>query len=267
MPIEPVHQAQHPDDGEEIDEYAQSRGGREALNSLNVVGNGAEQDARLMAVVISQRKALQMVVGAHPQVVRHPLAYTLGVIVIDVGREGSDFHLARAHPTSQRSYKVIEPAGKMMRSDNIVENDFQRPGASQTHQGLDRHGDQYEEESSAIRANELANQPRHTASLVAIGRVCKFGFLPWKAWLICFRSCVAGIRSGHSSDIRCVRVTQLRIAAVSAKYNAKCPPSLARFEGEVSSGACVQFEIKCERTRCDRGRAGISEGTGGEQVI
>ncbi len=235
----------------------------------------------LVAVVISQRKALQMVVGAHAQIVRHPLTYTLGVIVIDVGREGADhrdqyradgrdgcdFHLARAHPTSQRSYKVIEPAGKMMRSDNIVENDFQRPRASQTHQGLDRHGDQYEEESSAIRANELANQPRHTASLVAISRACRFGFLPWEAWLICFRSCAAGIRSGHSSDIRCVRVTQLRIAAVSAKYNAKCPPSLARFGGEVSSGACVQFEIKCERTRCDRGRAGISEGTGGEQVI
>src|SRR5271156_42755 len=143
-----------------------------------------------------------MLVGAHSQIVRHPLTYALGVIVVDVGREradhrnqdcaegrdGCDFHLAGAEPTGRRRDKVIEPARKMMRSDYIIESDFHRPRAGETHQRLEHHGDQYDEKGSPIRPNQLANQAQHVASLMAIGRACKFGHLPWWAWLICFRS-------------------------------------------------------------------------------
>ena len=152
--IEPEHQTDHPDDRQEIDQNAQGRRRGKVFYRLNVIGNGAEQRAGLVAVVVGQRKALKMVIRPHAEVMRHPLAHAFGVVVVDVGSERAnhrdqhrserryrgDSHFAGAQSSSHRAYKVIEPFGKMMRSDDIVENYFQRPRPGEAHQRLDQHG-------------------------------------------------------------------------------------------------------------------------------
>ena len=50
------------------------RGLRKILNGLNVRGKRAEQRAQIMSVVIVQGELLQMIVGAHAQIVGDPLA-------------------------------------------------------------------------------------------------------------------------------------------------------------------------------------------------
>src|SRR5579863_5572310 len=84
VPIEPEHETEHPDNRQQIDKNTQGRRRCEVLNRLDVIGNGAQQLSSLMAVVISQRQALQMVVGSHAEIMCHPLADALGVVVIDV---------------------------------------------------------------------------------------------------------------------------------------------------------------------------------------
>jgi len=52
-----------------------------------------------------------------------------------------------------------------MRSDDIIENYFQRPRTSEAHQGLDHHREEYDEKRSSIRPYEFTDQARHTAPL------------------------------------------------------------------------------------------------------
>ena len=40
-----------------------------------------------MAIEIAERKSLQLVVGAHTEIICNPLSHALGVVVRDVGRE------------------------------------------------------------------------------------------------------------------------------------------------------------------------------------
>ena len=54
-----------------------------------------------------------------------------------------------------------------MRSDDIIENYFQWPRASEAHQGLDHHREEYDEKRSSIRPYEFTDQARHTASFFA----------------------------------------------------------------------------------------------------
>ena len=43
-----------------------------------------------MRVVVAEREPLQMLVGAHPEIVGDPLAHAGGVIVRDVGGDRAD---------------------------------------------------------------------------------------------------------------------------------------------------------------------------------
>ena len=66
------------------------RGGRrEALDGLDVGGNGAEDRPGLMGVVVAKRQALQMMIHAQAEVVGDVLANAFGVVVVDVGRDSS----------------------------------------------------------------------------------------------------------------------------------------------------------------------------------
>jgi len=58
---------------------------------------------------------------------------------------------------------------------------------------------------------------------MAIGRACKFGHLPWWAWLICFRSMLpeSGAET-HPTSVASEWHIDV-VAAVRAKYTAKMP--------------------------------------------
>jgi hypothetical protein len=90
VPIEPEHQTEHGNDSEQVNQDVQGRGGGEALDGLNIGGHRAQKSPRLMGIVVAERKALQMVVGPHAQIISHPLADTLGVIVVDIARDRAD---------------------------------------------------------------------------------------------------------------------------------------------------------------------------------
>ena len=82
--FQPEHEAEHADDGQQIGEDVERRRRRKALDGLDVVGDGRQQRAGLVAVVVAERKMLQMVIDSHAQIVRHPLADTFRVIVVDI---------------------------------------------------------------------------------------------------------------------------------------------------------------------------------------
>ena len=60
------------------------RGRGEVLDGLDVVGDRAQEGAGLVGVVVGEREVLEMIVDAHAQIVRHPLADAFGVIVLDI---------------------------------------------------------------------------------------------------------------------------------------------------------------------------------------
>jgi hypothetical protein len=93
-----------------------------------------------MAIEIVQREALQMVVGPHAEIVGDPLSHALRVIVRDIGGErphhsdnhhhdrssSSDLHFGAA---GQHWFQdVVEPRGELVAADNVIQNDFERPG-------------------------------------------------------------------------------------------------------------------------------------------
>ena len=90
IPVEPEHEADHANDREQIHGDTERRGTGELLDGIHVVGDGAEHRAGLVRIVESQREALQMVISAHAQVVRDPLADAFGVVILDVRGERAD---------------------------------------------------------------------------------------------------------------------------------------------------------------------------------
>ena len=153
IPVQIKHDEQHADDGQHINGDIESRAGGEGLNGLHVRGNGAEQRASLMLIVVGEGKLLQVMVGAHAEIVGDPLADAGGVVVGDVGGGsaeegdddggdrggGRDLHFATA--VQERAEQMLEPGAEFVRANDIVENDFQGPGSSDTHDGLNDHGD------------------------------------------------------------------------------------------------------------------------------
>ena len=103
VPIEPEHEAEDPDDGQEIDQQAQSVRGREILDGGDVAGDRGQQRAGLLFIEIRQREALQVIVNADAQVVRHPLTHAFGVVVIDVA--GDRTHRRDQHHADPRQQR------------------------------------------------------------------------------------------------------------------------------------------------------------------
>ena len=90
------------DDRQEIDGDSQRGRTRELLNGIDVVGDGAQHRAGLMAVVVAQRELLQMVVCAHAQVMGDPLARAFRVVILNIGRDGSDERNRHERQSRQR---------------------------------------------------------------------------------------------------------------------------------------------------------------------
>src|SRR5437773_8288109 len=102
--------------------------------------------------------------GPYPQIVRDPLSDALGVVVSDVRcccanrgdqhRGGcSDYGYVHFACTAWRVRRQgrREPSMEMVTPDDVVQDDFERPRPSQTHQGLDDHGHKYDRESPTVR--------------------------------------------------------------------------------------------------------------------
>ena len=102
IPVEPEHQAYHADNRQQVDSDSQRGRTRKLLNGIDVVGDRAEHRAGLMAVVIAQRELLQMVVRAHAQVMGNPLAHAFRVVILNVGRDGSDERNRHERESCQR---------------------------------------------------------------------------------------------------------------------------------------------------------------------
>ena len=168
VPVEPEHDEQHPDDRQQVDEDAERSGRGEVLDRLHVGGDGGEERADLVGVVVAEREALQVLVDPHAQVVRDVLADALGVVVLDVAREGAerrdDDHHDPGHEgelhlvgAERDDAQPVEPFRCLVRADDVVEDDLQRPRRGQAHRRLDEHGDEDEHERPPIGPQQLAD--------------------------------------------------------------------------------------------------------------
>ena len=151
IPIEPEHDDEHRDDGEDIHQNAQRGRGGEGLNGLHISRDGAEQRPGLVRIVVTQRELLQMLICAHTQIVSDPLAHAGGVIVRKIGGDSADYrdhhhshgggrrYLHFAGPAQQRFQQMVQPMRKLVAAHDIVQNNFQRPRACDACRGLQQH--------------------------------------------------------------------------------------------------------------------------------
>src|SRR5262249_20572752 len=119
VPVEPEHDAEHADDGEQIDEDAERGGRSEALDGLDVRGKGAENCAGLVGTVVAEREPLQMVIHPHAEIVSNPLARAFCVVVVDVGGDGANDCDDNEGESSENGY-VGPRTGCEHRADQVV---------------------------------------------------------------------------------------------------------------------------------------------------
>ena len=182
IPIEPEHDSQHPYDGQQVDQDTERSRRSETLDGLDVRGQRGQDWSRLVGVVVAQRQALQVVVYTHAQVVRDPLADTLGVVVVDVARQsphqcyhqhgrprdGGEFHLVTAQVDEAQR---VKPTGGLVAPDHVVKDDLERPRPGQRHRCLNQHGRQDDHYPAVIGPQEIL----HQAELVAGGSLSAGG--------------------------------------------------------------------------------------------
>ena len=135
VPIEPEHQADHEDDGDDVDDDAQRRRRGKALDRRNVAGDGRHQRAGLRRIVESQRKPMEMLVNANPQIVGDPLPNACRVVIVDIGRDRADNRDdQRGDAGEQRDAKRVaskavvvrplQPMRQVVLSERIVEHEL-----------------------------------------------------------------------------------------------------------------------------------------------
>ena len=175
--VEVEHHADHADDGQRINQDAEQRRRGEVLDRAHVVGDRAQHIADLVGVVILEREALEMMVEAMAQVVRHILGDALGVVIVNVARDRADQrnkHRAGRRHAGQRhgvlaERKIPQPPQKLRQlvlPDHVIENDLQRPRRGDAHRRLEEHRDEDDDQPSAIRPDEFEHQAGH-----ALGRL------------------------------------------------------------------------------------------------
>ena len=146
----------------EIDEDAERGRGREALDGLDVGGEGAEDRAGLMGAVVAEGEALQVLIQTHAQIVGDPLADALGVVVVDVGRgraddgdhyecngsKGGDVELVASlqHGPEQ----MMKPGSELVIADDVVEDDLQRPWGREAHRRFDNHAEKNDRQGAPM---------------------------------------------------------------------------------------------------------------------
>ena len=173
IPIEPEHEAQHADDRKHVDEDVEGRGGGKTLDGLDIGGDGAEDRSAGVSIVVAERQGLEMVIGAHTQVVGDPLADALGVVVVDVRgdrlKDGNGDKSERSHEcdmeplaaTQHRPDQVTEPGGEPVVADDVVDNYLERPGRSQGHDRFHQHGEEDDDQRSTIWLDQSGNEAQH----------------------------------------------------------------------------------------------------------
>ncbi len=104
-------------------------------------------------------------IGAHAQIVRHPLPDALGVIVVDVAGTGANQrnhdksqccearNLQLVAAVQQWAHEFVQAVWQFVMIDDIVDDDLERPGIGQAHRRLDQHGRQNDQELAAVRTN------------------------------------------------------------------------------------------------------------------
>jgi hypothetical protein len=127
-----------------------------------------------MGVVIVEGKVLQTVIGTYAKIVGHPLPYARRTVVRHIRRNRSQhddqyqgnrgrrgyFHFCSV--THERAQEIIQPVRQLVLAHNVVENDLQRPGSGHGCDHLQQHGQQDDQQGSAVRLQQTPNKRVHT---------------------------------------------------------------------------------------------------------
>ncbi len=173
VPVQPEHQDEHADDGQQVDKHVERGRGGEALNGLDVGGDSTEQVTDLVGIVVAEGEALQVMEGPHAEIVGNILAGTLSEVAVDVAGDGSndcdgddrqggnhgEVHLV----LGVGSDEAMQPLWNFVAASNVVDDDFERPRGGEGGGGLHHHGDEDDGQGAAVGADELANEGQHAA--------------------------------------------------------------------------------------------------------
>ena len=120
---------------------------------------------------------MQVVVDAHAQVVRDPLADALGVVVVDVARDRADRRdQDRGEPGEQREpHLVLSPPASRAPSSSQCGNgwlpttlsmiDLDRPRRREAHRRLHHHRGEHDHQPAPIRPYQVEDEARHAGAL------------------------------------------------------------------------------------------------------
>ena len=90
MPVEIKHHRHHPAQRQNIHHHVEQRGRNETLNRVYVIRHPADQVAGLVAVVIGERQALDVMIKLLAQVMHDPLADPRSEAALSVGSGGPE---------------------------------------------------------------------------------------------------------------------------------------------------------------------------------
>jgi hypothetical protein len=128
-----------------------------------------------------------MVVSPQAEVVGHPLAHALRIVVFHVrsnSADGGDQHetdrshtgnLHLAGAACHVLHNTVKPSRQMVASHHIVEHDLERPGTGQAHYRLNQHREKYDAENPTVRGDEITNKANHGVTANPGFRWCDSG--------------------------------------------------------------------------------------------
>ena len=149
-----------------VDEHAEERGVDEVLDGFDVAGDPRDQVAGPRLVVFGERQPLNVVVQRPAQVVRHPLADAGRQVFLEVGADGADNRNDRdrgdgeVHDrvgvlAEQPGHDSAEHRRKLLRLQNVVDDDLDGPRLENVRERFAQHGHQRDGQRLPVRPNQV----------------------------------------------------------------------------------------------------------------
>jgi hypothetical protein len=188
-PVDIQHDADHPDQRQDVHDEAEQRRVDEILDGVDVARDPADHVAGARFAVLDEREPLDPVIQHQPQIVRDPLADGGGEILFGVRadraqhgdeddgrqRENQDGNLVVADPRDDDR----RPSAQLLVLQHVVDDDLDRPRFEDVGERFADHRDERQRKRHPVRADEVADPQLARTWRDGIDRHCRHA--------LCFR--------------------------------------------------------------------------------
>ena len=133
---------------------------------FDVAGDPRDQVAGPRLVVFGERQPLNVVVERPAQVVSHPLTDARGQVFLEVGADGADNRNDRDRGYGEVQNRIVvlaeqpghdsaKPSGKLLRLQNVIDDNLDRPRLENVRERFAQHGHQRERQRLPVRPNQV----------------------------------------------------------------------------------------------------------------